>query len=183
MAMYSVGEPYSPHIARLPQGIHVINLSAERLEVVISLDHPTADEIANFTPSRSTIKVGVACHQELLILLFRQRGVVDDWSDAPFDVRLTPPAEQTPPPAARSLMTWVLVDSTTDIIRGLRLTSVSAQFMGAVRDCLARQVAQPFDRERYDALVEEYQERFTPRHLVKQAWRPARSPRQALENA
>lgn len=177
MATYTVGGLYSPQMSTFPEGIHVINLSGKSAQVVIALNNPTAEQVTLFSAGRSTIEVGLATHQELLILLFRQRGVVNGWSDAPFDIRLLPPEQQIPPQAAPTLIQWVLVDAATGIIKGLRGATVSAAFMTQVRKGVLQQLGQPFDRARYDALVNEYQARFSPRELMKRAWRAERASR------
>lgn len=62
------------------------------------------------------------------------------------------------------------MDAATGIILGLRANTVTPQFTAQLRELLKRQAATPFNRARYDADIDGFQQRFSTEALVRRAW-------------
>lgn len=167
MAEVKVGQPYNPAWSSVPAGMYVMNLSAERLEVLISFSHLTDEEVTRW---RATpLEIGLASHQELVVLLARCEGS-EGWMDAPFDLRVAPASERTPPPIGQTAVMWLLIEAETGLVRRIRYATLTRTFMAELSSRLETQLRTPFDRGRYDRLVEDYQARFQPEDLVRRAW-------------
>lgn len=162
-----VGQPYHPEFIGVPDGVHVLGLGAERLEVIVVLSDPTPAEVEAFRTA--PLEVGLATHQELIVLLLRIRGALNGWSDATFDIRRAPAGERTPPSLGQSAVTWLLLDQ-RGIIQVIRLATLTRRFMGTLREKVEAQLREPFRQERLDRLVHEYQARYSPDALVHRAW-------------
>jgi hypothetical protein len=149
-----VGQRYHPAVGRWPAGLHVLGLSAERLEIMLALDAPSPDEIEAFR--RSPLEVGLCRPEGLLVLLLRIRGILD-WTDAPFDIRLCPPQERSPLPVGQLAPIWLLVDAQTGVLQALRLTSLSSRLCDELRAVIDEQRARPLDRQAEARAVARYQ--------------------------
>lgn len=169
MPFLQVGERYHPNVAAWPEGLHVRSLSAQLMEVMISLGGLRDEEVAAFRDTTRPLEVGLASHGSLVILLAKIPGVMD-WSDAPYDARLLPSGQQGLPVVGHTLVQWVLVDAATGILRGMRAATVTPQFTAQLRELLERQAAKPFNRATYEADATAYQSRFTAQTLVRRAW-------------
>ena len=167
MAEYQVGRPYNPAWRSVPQGLHVMNLSAERLEVLVSFSGLSDAEVAAWRTS--PLEVGLATHEELVVVLVRCEGS-NGWMDAPFDIRLLPDTERTPPSIGQTAVNWFLVEAETGVIRAISYATLTRTFMGELSSRLEAQLRAPFDQARYGRLVDAYQARFQPEALARRAW-------------
>lgn len=166
MHILKVGDRYNAKVSQWTEGMHILGLSAERPQVMIAMPRPSASEIEAFRSG--PMNVGLASHGSVVVILVRIDGSID-WSDAPFDIRLAPVTERTPP-GERLAVSWVLVDSRNGIVEAMRMTSLTRTFTDLLRARLEGQLAAPFNRARYDREVSEYQRRFEIEAMVRRAW-------------
>lgn len=169
MHVFQVGQPYNPSVKAWPEGVHVGGLSEQRMEILVAFARPTSAEVQAFRDTSNVVEVGLASHGSLVLFLAKIPGVFD-WADCPYDARLMPPSQQGLPTIGHTLIQWIFVDAATGIILGLRASTVTPQFTMRLRELLERQAATPFNRTRYDADIDGYQQRFSTEALVRRAW-------------
>jgi hypothetical protein len=94
------------------------------------------------------------------------------WSDATYHIQLEPPElrptlDTLSDDTKRLILSIVLIDRATRIVKALRVVSFSAQFSRALNVIVRQQLDEPFDREAYDAaLARAYQQHPKPRDLL-----------------
>lgn len=166
---YTVGARYSERIPSFPEGMHVMGLSAERLEVICAFRNLAPEEVEGFL--RGPFEVGIWSAGELAVLLARcapSRG----WMDAPYDARMQVLAERkrlAPPAPRASIVPWILVEADTGVILGQRVATLSARFMAEVARVVALQLANLSGVGGYNRAVDAYQARYQPEDLARLA--------------
>lgn len=151
-AAYRAGEPYHPTRRSWPE-IAQYNYRGGGHELVLFLRQPTSPEVR--AARQGLASFAFYADQNLLVLLYAF-GDGLPWSDAPFSWHLVPAAERVLPPETRgeerALLTVVLVDATTGIIRALRVVTLSATFTRLLHDAIREQAARPWPGDAaYDA--------------------------------
>ncbi|MFB9993236.1 hypothetical protein ACFFLM_14785 [Deinococcus oregonensis] len=147
MPSYQVGQPYQLGATSCPEDLHVLGLSGQRMEVLVSLPAPTSSEETAF--HTAPLYLGLIPFRSVVILLMRLPGMMD-WSDAAFDLRRMQPEEQTLPAVGETGITFLLVDANTGLVRGVRSGTVSARFIGVLHELLEAQSWEPYWAEQYE---------------------------------
>lgn len=157
---YRVGQPYSPTRRGWPE-IAQYNYRQGGHELVLFFRSPTSREIR--AVRQGAAEFALYHHEDLVVLLYRfgPPGEGVPWSDAPYTWHLVPPEQRTLPPAgdelgpeARALLSVILVDAGTGIVRALRQVSLSPEFTRALHDAIREQAARTWSEPVYDAQVD-----------------------------
>lgn len=151
--VYTVGKLYHPERTRWPEVTEYAYRDG---------GHQLRLFWRNLTPSvvravaKGPIHFGLLVRPPVVWLLYRIDGACD-WSDAPYSIHLEGPDAPAPPDpelgADRALLTVILVDADTGLVRALRGVSSSPPFTAALHAAIRAQAAAPFDRAAYDAAV------------------------------
>ncbi|ABM97130.1 hypothetical protein [Methylibium petroleiphilum] len=167
----AVGEPFAPGVTyggvdrfeyRYTNGTHLLQFVLGKL---------TEREIQAF--QHGAIHVGLYTRGDSLFFLFKVAGLYD-WSDQAFSINALPPdAREIPQPqpgAGKILLTMVLVDSDTGLVRALRAVTYSTHMSELFERMLRRQVANGLTAEQHQRNVEAtYREFPNSRDLVRNA--------------
>lgn len=152
-----VGQPYHPGRQSWPEVAQYQHRGGGH-ELLLCLACPTGTEVE--AVRRGEAEFALYAHEDLIVLLYRfgaaGRGI--PWSDAPYSWHLVPAGERALPPDVagneRALLTVVLVDAATGIIRALRVVSWSPAFTAAVHAAIRAQAARPWSEAVYDAALD-----------------------------
>lgn len=160
-SVYRVGELYHPTRRSWPE-VALYQYRGGSHELVLFLPRPTSREVR-------AVRQGLAsfafyADQNLLVLLYAF-GDGLPWSDAPFSWHLLPEAERVLPPETRgeerALLSVVLVDAETGIIRALRVVTLSPTFTRLLHDAIREQAARPWPGDAlYDAQLAALYQRY-----------------------
>ena len=136
---YTVGKPYNPDFPKWPVNRAEWRLSEDGVELLLCMADPTEEEVQDVRTGRS--KFALVSGEHALILAYRFGS--QPWSDTPWQA--TRQTDLTAglvdvPAGQRLLLTIVLVDSTTGILRAIRTTTWNADFAGAVSRAILRQL-------------------------------------------
>jgi|SRR5215207_5342634 len=98
------------------------------------------------------------------------------WSDAHYSWHLVPERDRAlpeadTPPESRALLTTVLVEGQSGIVRAIRTTTFSPEFTRALEDAIREQAAKPWvGRELYESAIQQVSVRYpTTADLVMMA--------------
>lgn len=153
MHTLSVGQLYHPGRTQWPE-VGEYNYRAWQHELRLFWRAPSDADIE--AVRAGAIHLGLYVRQPVVWLLYRIEGACD-WSDAPYSIHLVAGAERTPPDPVtaetRALLTVVLADADTGIVRALRAVSMSPRFTRALHAAIAQQLAQPFDAAQHEAQI------------------------------
>jgi hypothetical protein len=166
----AVGKPYNPNRLQWPEGASYQCRGGQH-ELVLFFSGITQAE-------RQAVKKGrpefaLLVRQPVIWLMYRF-GTGIPWSDSPFTIHLVAnPAERRVPEAAegkRALLTTIVVDAGTGIVRAIRACSLSPELTALLHAAIEEQAAAPFDRSAYDAAVNDAFRRYsTTEAMVKDA--------------
>lgn len=153
MRTVTVGELLTPGVTCLPQipeynyrgGYHILVVSYERL---------VKAEIEAFRTGAAYFSLSV--FGDVLVFQFRF-GAVLPWSDCTFTWHKVTAEEQQLPSVTyvgeeRTLITAILAEATTGIVKVMRVLSFTPDFTRALHQAIADQAARPFPSN-YDALA------------------------------
>lgn len=153
------GKPY-PLLLPHAQDGSFFNLGPTSVDLVITLSQPTEREIAN---TRTGIaRFGIYLHGP--VLFFMHRFGDEPWSDSPFSIQMLPPERRHLPVLSDGqhlVMHVTLVESTTNIIRALRLITIPPQMAKTLLRLAAQQLESPLSRERYNEVIDKAYKRHT----------------------
>lgn len=164
MHEYRVGAPYHPDRAAWPE-IAQYNHRGGGHELVLFLADPTADETE--AAARGTAEFALFAEADLLLLLYRfgrpGRGI--PWSDAPYSWHMAGSERALPPPTGlaepHALLTVMLVDAGTGIIRALRVVTLPPALTTALHLAIRDQAARPWPGgDAYDAALADLYRRY-----------------------
>jgi hypothetical protein len=148
----SVGKPYDPRRRSWPEAADYNFRSGEH-ELRIFLAGPMPSEIAAIRSG--PVEFGMFAESEGLFLVTRfGRSLSFDtsfqWHRALPSERVPPPPWEETSPEARALLTIILVDAATGLVRALRTVTYSPEFTRAIHRAIADQAAAPFDGPVHD---------------------------------
>jgi hypothetical protein len=172
---YRVGQLYRPTRTRWDEGVDY-NYRSGSHELRMFLGGPTQREIRDIT--QGPCEFALLPYKDVLFFLYRF-GTALPWSDATYSfhlVRRSLPDEAIPPGPAQmqephDLLTVILVDATTGVIKGLRVATFSPAFTAALRSSIQRQVESPWpgDKEYDRQLAEAYAKYPSSQAMLKDA--------------
>lgn len=141
MVTYSVGEPYNPQArGGWPAAGAQWRLSEDGVELALFLVDPAASEVEAVAKGRP--KFALMGGEHALILAYRFSPM--PWSDAPWQAcrqhDLTAGVGAGIRPGKGQAVVVILVDSSTGVVRALRMTAWNAEFAGAVSLAIGRQL-------------------------------------------
>jgi hypothetical protein len=156
-----VGSLYHPGRRWWPQGADY-NYRAGGHELRLFLPSASKDEVLSVREGR--VEFGLVIdHPELYVIsrFWRPDGAKIQMSfDCSYTIHRVNPAERTAPPAweevspaARSLVTVILVEASTGIILALRAMSYSPEFTRTINHAIADQASLPYDPGEHDRCV------------------------------
>lgn len=174
-ATYSVGQVY-PNWDRIRRkvchdGAHY-NFDTGGHRLLIFGRNLRADEVLGFFYGPAYFAMAV--HGSVLFLTARF-GTALPLVDAPYSIHMVPAERRVlppvnPAPAGRTLLQTDLIDSSTGVLRGIRLTSWSPHFTRAVHAAIHSQAAAPITREAYnDTIAAAYRRWPAPEDIMADA--------------
>ena len=168
MSIYEVGKPYSPTKKHWPEGVDY-NFRAGRHELRLFMRTPNRQELTDTETGEARFALTV----EKDIIYFCYRFGLGDWGDCGFSIHLVPKDERIlpEPPATeyeRALLSVLLIDAETGIVKVIRAVSLSPQFTRKLHQAIRDQASRPFPAD-YDRQGEEVYRRYTSAQLVERA--------------
>jgi len=147
MQQLRVGMPYDPARSCWPEAADY-NFRHGQHELRLFMALPTAAEVAAIRSG--PVEFGMFVEPEGLFVVTRfGRSLSFDTS---YQWHRVDPADRAPPPATeetlpglRALLTIILVDAATGLVRVLRAVTYSPEFTRAIHRAIADQAASPFD--------------------------------------
>lgn len=138
---YRVGALYLPGRTSWPEGTDYSYRSGGH-ELRLFWRSPSASEVRNVKSGPASFALSI--HGPVIFLLYRFGGM--PWSDQPFTIHLVPEDQRAVPPPTgisegRALLTTILVDASTGIVRVLRALSWSPAFTAAMHLAIREQDA------------------------------------------
>ena len=157
---------YNPERTSYPEAEH-LRLGPSWCELVRYWSSPSQDEIDQH---RGTAQFAVVEAEPDLLLLAYKFGSLD-WSDTPFQAHRMRPDEQGVPvgdPGDELLLTTILVDADTGIIRAIHLSVLSPDVADTLRHAVRAQLNAPFDDTAAGRKLGAIYDRFaTPQQMVE----------------
>lgn len=159
----SVGAPYLAGRTTWPDGTSLFSVSPGGYELACFLSAPSAREVRSYRAG-SPCRFGLAVHPPVLFLLY-QFGELP-WSDSPYSIRLLPPERQHLPETAgledpHALLTVILVDAATGLVRSIRAVTLSPAFTAALHLAIDDQRTGPWPGPAgYDRALEALYQRY-----------------------
>ncbi len=162
--VYAVGQPYNQLRRRWPEGARYTYRGSQH-ELILFFRQPSAREVRAVGQGRA--EFALVAEGPLLVLLYQFRpppehlgappSVVIPWSEAPYTWHRVPLDERTLPepatdPEQRALLTLLLVDADTGIIRALRALTFSPAFSAELEEAIREQAQLPYDAATYERL-------------------------------
>ena len=148
MHAYRVGELYSPGHTAWPEGVDY-NYRSGGHELRLFYHDPTPKEIEYIRVGAA--QFAVVADKDLLFLCYKFGD--GPWSDAGFSPHFLPEAERGTPPATpatpktRALLSILLIDAATGILRVVRTVTFSPAFTHTLHQLLIAQAARPWPGE------------------------------------
>ena len=129
MPLYEVGKPYNPARPSWPEGAQY-NYRSGQHELILFYRSPQKSETMDVR--KGDCEFGLLVEGDVIFLLYRF-GESLPWSDATFSTHLVPEDERsTPQPELsteiRALLSVILVDAATGIIKAMRAVTLSPSF-------------------------------------------------------
>lgn len=148
----SLGSPFISGVTEWPErfeyrvfsGQHMLQLCAKNL---------SAKAIESF--HRAPMRLGLYISRGVIFVLFKIEGLYD-WSDQAFSMGLVDPADRKLSPAvpdAHQVLSPVLVDCDTGLIRGIRVVTWLKNATELLDRALARKMDMPFDLAQPQAII------------------------------
>lgn len=153
MTAVEVGKPYSQTRTRWDEGVDY-NYRSEQHELRLFLDDPSPREIKDITKNPSRFAVAVSGD----VIFFCYKFGDMPWGDAPYSIHLVPEDQRILPPVTgpneRALLTVILIDAITGIVKGLRAVSFSPTLTQYLHEAIRKQAVRPFPpRDDYDFAI------------------------------
>lgn len=168
MRVVAVGEPFLGATS-LQERVEY-NFHSGQHELLIALPSLSTREIENIR--KNGINLALFVEQDILILLFEFVGAIP-WSDAPYSWHLVKGEFRSVPKeiqlGQRIGLNIILVESTTAIVKGIRLIDLPTDFSLALNRSILDQVQRPFPDD-YDHQLQAVYSRYpTPEVLSAHA--------------
>lgn len=143
----AVGSLYQAGARNFLEGAHV-SITPGGVELAIFMDEPTVGEVQAIQGKSPAMYL---VERPNTMLFLAQFG--DLWLDAPYSIHRIPAAFRGSPPAPLQgygwLLTVVVVDAGTGIVRAMRRLALSNRFSNAALRVLAEQANRPADLEHH----------------------------------
>ena len=144
MHLIEVGQPYSQTRRTWPETVQY-NFRGGSHELVLFYASPHPAEVAGVQTGRAAF--ALATYMDLIFLCYKFGDL--PWSDAAYSWHLVSEEDREPAPDwpekdARALLTTILVDAKTGIVRALRASTFSPAFTRALHDAIRAQAARPW---------------------------------------
>lgn len=158
MRVVAVGEPFLGATSLQERAEY--NFHSDQHELLIALPSLSSKEIEN--ARKNGINFALFVEQDILILLFEFVGAIP-WSDAPYSWHLVKDEFRSIPeeiqPGQRVGLNIILVESTTAIVKGIRLLSLPTDFSLALNQAILNQIQRPFPDD-YDQQLQAVYSRY-----------------------
>jgi|SRR6185436_9933492 len=171
---YAVGSLYHPDRRSWPEATNY-NYRGGHHELLVFMPGPSPRELRAWR--EGTWQFGLVARPELLFLLFKPGDM--PWSDAPYSwwqVKRAMPEEALPPfelpnPTSRAMLSAILVDAATGIVRVIKAISFSPEFSRALHGAITEQMATEISAADYNRAVDRYYRIYpqTDPHLLMRA--------------
>jgi hypothetical protein len=154
MHRLEVGQPYPVH---LPESVQY-NYRGGQHELLMVMGRLTEEEVA--AVRSGPCDFGLLVSGPVIFFLYRFGDEIP-WSDAPYSLWLVPASERVEPPTewrpdTRALLTVILVEQESAIVRVLRAVTFSPEFTMAIHGQIWAQATMRWrGRERYDRTISE----------------------------
>ncbi len=160
--------PFAPDA--IPKNGGMFDFDKERCALTMFLETPSELEIYNFTQARAHF--GLYLHGPVVFLLSRFGCL--PMCAAPYSVRLVSRDLRGLPqdyePGKEFRLQFLLVDSATNIIEGLRVMALGPEFSQALAKAVATQMNKPCPRSEYEqAISNAYAQHPTAESMLEQA--------------
>jgi hypothetical protein len=151
----AIGQPYIADRDSWPDGAIEYNYAGGGHELRMFWSAPTDAEVK--AVRRGRMDLGLLVEPPVITLVWKIEGATD-WSDCPYTIhRVEPGRRQLPPidasPQDRALLTVLLVDSDTGILRAIRALTLPPLATAQLHAAIRAQAAAPFDPEVYETEV------------------------------
>ncbi|MFE0457784.1 hypothetical protein ACFW1A_00805 [Kitasatospora sp. NPDC058965] len=157
----AVGQLYSPHLTRWPDGAAELRVTRQGAEFVLAISKPANHEVKAF--GKGSAEFAIVNGDRVTLLLYKFTDPYDSnpkhgfsWSDAPWEYHRQAAAVPVDLPEGNIPLYVTLVDADTGIIQAMRLIGPPAEFTTALRDAVARQRAHPHDPSAATAEINRY---------------------------
>lgn len=137
--------------------------------LVFAFKKPSDEEI--LAARKGQVELALYDDPPVLFILHRIEGL-EDWSDCPFSVRLCKDEIDLSLPIEEGKglgLQIVLVESTTGIVKALRLVGTSTEFARELRAAMVKQMIRPFSPHEYNQTVNDVYTRYTSEQLLNRA--------------
>jgi hypothetical protein len=147
MYLLEVGKVYDPRRRSWPEGADY-NFRGGQHELRIFLAGPTLKEV--MAVQTGPVEFGLCAEPDGMFVSVRfGRTLAFDcsyqWHRVEESERIPPPPHEETSPKLRALLTIILIDAATGIVRTLRDVTYSPEFTRAIHKAIADQIAAPFD--------------------------------------
>ena len=168
--VYSRGGPSPYPVGALPKNGTMFHLDKNRIDLVISMENPTETEIQQFRFGQAAFGLYTAGP----VIFFLSRYGSMPWADAPYSANLNPLHLRGLPegyaPGKRLVLHLMLIDSNTNRIAALRLTTLSPALCELLAKLIKHQMASPVSLADYDkAITDAYAKHSTTDSMKKSA--------------
>lgn len=148
-----VGEPYAPGVDFGGMDRFELRYSNGHVLLQILIPSPSPSCVRAFETGQAYL--GLYERNSTIFFLFKIDGLYN-WSDQAFSIRLLPVEQQQVPefePRQRQLMSFVLIDSVTGVVRGIRVATWSPHFTEMFFRFVRRQLAQELTVDQHKANI------------------------------
>jgi hypothetical protein len=166
---YAVGDPYNPLRQRWPEGAQYHYRGGSH-ELLLFFRSPTPRAVR--AVESGPCEFGLVAEGPLIAVLYQFRVAVSPgaapaipWSEAPFTIHRVPVDERMLPalpddPEQRAVLTAILIDADTGIIRAIRAVTFSPAFTAELEEAIREQARLPYDSATYEQLQAGLERRF-----------------------
>lgn len=150
MHRYTVGELYDPTRRHWPESIQYAFRSGGH-ELFLSLEDPSRDEI--LAVRKAPARIGLVLDGPVIDLVYQFGDELT--GDAPYSWHLVAPDERVPPQillneTTRAMITTILVDASTRLIRAMRQSTLSPALSMGLHAAITEQISMPWNPVVYD---------------------------------
>lgn len=164
MTVFAVGQLYNPNRTSWPEVAQYQYAKGEH-HLLLFFRDPSDEEIK--AVKSSPAEFALVVEQDIISLLYHFESI--PWSDTAYTWHMVPADQRTLPvdvPAGLgALMTIILIDASTGIVKAIRAVSLGTDFTNALHKAIREQAGKPFDRERYDDQLNKLFVRY-PTHML-----------------
>ena len=159
-----VGQPMDPPIPFPGNGTHY-NYNKYGHWFIVMLDIPTPEEVHQITSD--PVKFGIYEYEGVIFFLAKFGDL--PWNDAPYSALRLSEEER---PDTRTIegqhaaIQVILVDSRTNLIKGLRIVTLSPELTKLIDQKAAEQLENPHWASHYDSTIDKAYAKFSPSDMA-----------------